>query len=165
MVQRDGERGPAQFPEAGDRLAGCRCAFNVRLPHLQTPLTVQTTHIPHSKYTTHLLSTDEFALLHASNPRGTYIANIARGAIIDQAALITALKTNQIRGAALDVTDPEPLPKDDPLWDAPNVLITPHVGGASSAMFPRMVRLVQQQIGLMLEGKEPVNVVLGGAAE
>ena len=62
------------------------------------------------------------------------------------------------------MTDPEPLPADHPLWTTPGVLITPHVGGASSAMFPRMVRLVQQQIGLMLDGKEPVNVVLGGAA-
>ena len=159
MVQRDGERGPAQFPEAGDRLAGCRCAFNVRLPHLQTPLTVQTTHIPHSKYTTHLLSTDEFALLHASNPRGTYIANIARGAIIDQAALITALKTNQIRGAALDVTDPEPLPKDDPLWDAPNVLITPHVSGSSDAYAERAFQVLATNIRRERDGGKLVNEV------
>ena len=70
----------------------------------------------------------------------------------------------EILAAALDVTDPEPLPEDHPLWRSPGVLISPHVGGASSAMFPRMVRLVRQQIGLLLDGKEPVNVVLGGAS-
>lgn len=118
----------------------------------------QLTH-PHSKYTTHLLSTDEFALLHASNPRGTYIANIARGAIIDQAALITALKTNQIRGAALDVTDPEPLPSDDPLWDAPNVLITPHVSGSSDAYAERAFQVLATNIRREREGGKLVNEV------
>jgi phosphoglycerate dehydrogenase-like enzyme len=81
----------------------------------------------HSKETHHFLSTEEFELLHKSNRDGTYIANISRGGIIDQAALIKALELKQIRGAALDVTDPEPLPSDDPLWSAPNVLITPHI--------------------------------------
>ena len=118
----------------------------------------QLTH-PHSKYTRHLLSTAEFALLHASNPRGTYIANIARGAIIDQSALITALKTNQIRGAALDVTDPEPLPKDDPLWDAPNVLITPHVSGSSDAYAERAFQVLATNIRREREGGKLVNEV------
>lgn len=115
--------------------------------------------VPLTKYTTHLLSTAEFALLHASNPRGTYIANIARGAIIDQAALITALETNQIRGAALDVTDPEPLPKDDPLWDAPNVLITPHVSGSSDAYAERAFQVLATNIRREREGGKLVNEV------
>jgi phosphoglycerate dehydrogenase-like enzyme len=70
--------------------------------------------------TKHLLSTEEFELLHKSNPDGTYISNISRGGIIDQPALIKALESKQIRGALLDVTSPEPLPSDDPLWSAPN---------------------------------------------
>jgi phosphoglycerate dehydrogenase-like enzyme len=119
-----------------------------------------TTHSHHnSKYTIHLLSTAEFALLHASNPRGTYIATIARGAIIDQSALITALETNQIRGAALDVTDPEPLPKDDPLWDAPNVLITPHVSGSSDAYAERAFQVLATNIRREREGGKLVNEV------
>lgn len=83
--------------------------------------------IVHSKETHHFLSTEEFDLLHKSNPDGTYIANISRGGIIDQPALVEALEKGKIRGAALDVTDPEPLPEDHPLWTAPNCLVTPHV--------------------------------------
>lgn len=112
-----------------------------------------------SKYTTHLLSTDEFELLHKSNPRGTYVANIARGQIIDQTALIKALEAKQIRGAALDVTDPEPLPKDDPLWSAPNVLITPHVSGSSDAYAERAFQVLATNIRRERSGEKLVNEV------
>ncbi|WP_458779388.1 2-hydroxyacid dehydrogenase [Arthrobacter sp. D3-16] len=95
---------------------------------------------------------------------GALLVNVARGPVADTDALLAETSSGRLR-AALDVTDPEPLPADHPLWTTPGVLITPHVGGASSAMFPRMVRLVRQQIGLMLEGREPVNVVLGGASQ
>ncbi|MDQ0924682.1 phosphoglycerate dehydrogenase-like enzyme [Pseudarthrobacter sp. W1I19] len=91
---------------------------------------------------------------------GALLVNVARGPVADTDALLAETSAGRLR-AALDVTDPEPLPAGHPLWTTPGVLITPHVGGASSAMFPRMVRLVKQQIRLMLEGKEPVNVVLG----
>jgi phosphoglycerate dehydrogenase-like enzyme len=62
---------------------------------------------------------------------GAYLINIARGAILDQAALISALKAGQLAGAALDVTEPEPPPDDDPIWDTPNVWVTPHISGSS----------------------------------
>jgi phosphoglycerate dehydrogenase-like enzyme len=91
---------------------------------------------------------------------GALLVNVARGPVADTEALLAETSTGRLR-AALDVTDPEPLPADHPLWKVPGVLITPHVGGASSAMFPRMVRLIRKQISLLLEGKEPVNVVLG----
>jgi phosphoglycerate dehydrogenase-like enzyme len=100
----------------------------------------------------------------AAMPDGALLVNVARGPVADTEALLAETSSGRLR-AALDVTDPEPLPADHPLWTAPGVLITPHVGGASSAMFPRMVRLIKQQIGLMLEGKEPVNVVLGGSSQ
>jgi phosphoglycerate dehydrogenase-like enzyme len=61
---------------------------------------------------------------------------------------------------ALDVTDPEPLPEGHPLFALPNVLISPHVGGATSAMMPRMARLLRRQIERMLVGEPPLNVVL-----
>lgn len=95
----------------------------------------------------------------AAMPDGALLVNVARGPVADTGALLAETSSGRLR-AALDVTDPEPLPADHPLWTTPGVLITPHVGGASSAMFPRMVRLLRKQIGLLLEGKDPVNVVL-----
>lgn len=95
----------------------------------------------------------------AAMPDGALLVNVARGPVADTDALVAETSSGRLR-AALDVTDPEPLPADHPLWTTPGVLITPHVGGASSAMFPRMVRLIRKQIGLLLEGREPVNVVL-----
>lgn len=95
----------------------------------------------------------------AAMPDGALLVNVARGPVADPDALLAETSSGRLR-AALDVTDPEPLPAGHPLWTTPGVLITPHVGGASSAMFPRMVRLIRKQIGLLLEGREPVNVVL-----
>ena len=95
----------------------------------------------------------------AAMPDGALLVNVARGPVANTDALLAETATGRLR-AALDVTDPEPLPAGHPLWTTPGVLITPHVGGASSAMFPRMVRLVRKQIGLLREGREPANVVL-----
>jgi phosphoglycerate dehydrogenase-like enzyme len=99
----------------------------------------------------------------AAMPDGALLVNVARGPVADTEALLAETSTGRLR-AALDVTDPEPLPAGHPLWNTPGVLITPHVGGASSAMFPRMVRLIRKQIGLLLEGADPVNVVLGDSS-
>lgn len=115
--------------------------------------------VPLTKTTTHFLSTPEFELLHQSNPRGTYIANIARGQIIDQPALIDALERGLIKGAALDVTDPEPLPAEDPLWSAPNVLITPHISGASDAYADRAFQLLIENIKRKRGGGQLINEV------
>jgi phosphoglycerate dehydrogenase-like enzyme len=82
--------------------------------------------------TTHLL---DAAAFEACKP-GTLLVNVARGSVVDQAALVRALHSGRIGGAGLDVTDPEPLPASDPLWDAPNVLISPHFAGSGS---PRSV--------------------------
>ncbi|TQJ58123.1 phosphoglycerate dehydrogenase-like enzyme [Arthrobacter sp. SLBN-83] len=95
----------------------------------------------------------------AAMPDGALLVNVARGPVADTDALLAEASSGRLR-VALDVTDPEPLPAGHPLWTTPGVLITPHVGGASSAMFPRMVRLLRKQIGLLLEGRDPVNVVL-----
>jgi phosphoglycerate dehydrogenase-like enzyme len=98
-------------------------------------------------------------LLHKSNPRGTYVANIARGQCIDQKALITALEKGQIGGAALDVTDPEPLPADDPLWDAPNVLITPHCSGATDVYADRAFQVLIENMKREKSGGKLINEV------
>ena len=84
--------------------------------------------------------------------------NVGRGPLIDTDALVDHVQRGRMR-AALDVTDPEPLPADHPLWSLPGALIVPHVGGASSAMKPRTVRLIRRQIERMLAGEPPLNVV------
>jgi phosphoglycerate dehydrogenase-like enzyme len=91
---------------------------------------------------------------------GALLVNVARGAVVDTPALIDALDGGRIR-AAIDVADSEPLPEDHALWDAPNLLITPHVGGASSAMWPRAHRLVRDQLRRYAAGEELVNVMSG----
>ena len=88
------------------------------------------------------------------------LVNVARGPVVDTAALVEALHTRRIH-AALDVTDPEPLPQGHPLWGAPNLLISPHVGGASSAMKPRAYRLVRQQLERFATGEPLANVMRG----
>lgn len=93
-------------------------------------------------------------------PDGALVVNVGRGPIIDTTALVDHAGRGRIR-AALDVTDPEPLPADHPLWSSPGVLIVPHVGGASSAMRPRIARLVATQIERLVAGEQPVNVVIG----
>lgn len=92
-------------------------------------------------------------------PDRALLVNVARGPIVDTAALLAELTSDRLR-AALDVVDPEPLPVDHPLWSAPNVLITPHVGGPSSAFQPRAERLVAEQLGRYARGEALANVVL-----
>jgi len=90
---------------------------------------------------------------------GALLVNVARGPVVDTDALTRAIESGRIR-AAMDVTDPEPLPADHPLWTLPGVLISPHVGGDVGSMSRRMDRLVREQIDLLLAGDEPKNVVL-----
>lgn len=89
----------------------------------------------------------------------TFIANIARGPLIDTDALLHALNGGLIRGAALDVTDPEPLPDGHPLWGARNVIITPHVSGASTRYFERVLAILEYNLGRLADGVELVNRV------
>ncbi len=96
----------------------------------------------------------------AALPDGALVVNVGRGPVVDTDALVDHVSRGRIR-AALDVTDPEPLPEGHPLWSLPGVLIAPHVGGASSAMRPRIARLVKRQIERLLAGEEPLNIVIG----
>jgi phosphoglycerate dehydrogenase-like enzyme len=88
------------------------------------------------------------------------LVNVARGAVVVTDDLVAALGTGRIR-AAIDVADPEPLPADSPLWTAPNLLISPHVGGASSAMWPRAHRLVRDQLHRFAAGEPLANQMTG----
>ncbi|QNE74774.1 dihydrofolate reductase [Streptomyces finlayi] len=90
---------------------------------------------------------------------GALLVNVARGQVVDTAALLSELECGRLR-AALDVTDPEPLPVGHPLWHAPHVLITPHVGGSTSAFLPRAKRLLAAQLTRFAEGEPVRNVVL-----
>jgi phosphoglycerate dehydrogenase-like enzyme len=91
---------------------------------------------------------------------GALLVNIARGPIVQSDALLAELTSGRLR-AALDVTDPEPLPAGDPLWNAPGLLLSPHVGGNSSAFVPRGRRLVSDQLTRFVAGEPLVNVVTG----
>lgn len=92
---------------------------------------------------------------------GALLVNAGRGAVVDTEALLEALKGEKIR-AALDVTDPEPLPPDHPLWQAPGVLITPHVAGLSLGFHRRVARFLADQVGRYLRGEPLRNVVQEG---
>lgn len=92
--------------------------------------------------------------------QGALLVNVARGAVVVTDDLVGALRAGHVR-AAIDVADTEPLPAESPLWDAPGLLISPHVGGASSAMWPRAHRLVRDQLHRYAEG-EPLHNVMAG---
>ncbi len=96
----------------------------------------------------------------AAMPEGALLITVGRGSLVDADALVAHVRRGRVR-AALDVTEPEPLPAGHPLWGLPGVLITPHVGGDTSAMAPRIARLVRAQIERMSRGERPLNVVLG----
>ena len=112
-----------------------------------TPLTPTTSHLVDAKFL-------------AAMRDGALLVNVARGGIVDTDALVAELQTGRLR-AALDVTDPEPLPPDHPLWRAPGALISPHVGGNTSAFLPRAQRLVHAQVARFLAGTPVENVVAG----
>lgn len=90
---------------------------------------------------------------------GALVVNVARGPVADTDAILGEATSGRLR-FALDVTDPEPLPDGHPLFALPNVLVSPHVGGATTAMMPRMARLLRDQVERMARGEEPRNVVL-----
>lgn len=112
--------------------------------------------MPLTPKTTGLISAPEFKVL---SKKKTFISNIARGPIINTDDLIEALNGEVIRGAALDVTDPEPLTDGHPLWSAKNVLVTPHISGASTSYFDRVWGIVKLNLQKLSEDKELTNKV------
>ena len=125
------------------------------LPELLPQADIVVIGVPLTAETTHLVD-DAFL---AQMRDGSLLVNIARGPVADTEALLAHATSGRLR-LALDVTDPEPLPAGHPLFALSNVIISPHVGGASSAMLPRMALLVRHQIERMLLGETPINVVL-----
>ena len=100
------------------------------------------------------------AALAAMKP-GAILVNIGRGALIDQPALIAALQTGPLSAAGLDVTEVEPLPAESPLWDMPNVVLTPHIAGAGADNNDALYDVVSHNLTLVLAGKPFDRVVYG----
>lgn len=101
-----------------------------------------------------LIDAPQLALM----PQGALLVNAARGPIVNTDALVAALRSGKIR-AALDVTDPEPLPQDHPLWSCPNLLITPHVGASSPQFAPNALRTAADELRRYMDGEPLHNVV------
>jgi phosphoglycerate dehydrogenase-like enzyme len=119
--------------------------------------------LPLTTSTTNLFSTDEFEQLSA-HPNTTtgqkcFLINIARGRIIDQPALVSALNEGLLRGAALDVAVPEPLPKEDLLWDAKNVIITPHISALGVEYQTRAFDVLMTNLARRQKGQKMFNLV------
>jgi phosphoglycerate dehydrogenase-like enzyme len=112
--------------------------------------------LPHTTETHQLVD----AAFLSALPAGAIVANVARGNIVDTDALLVELQSGRI-SAFLDVTDPEPLPTDHPLWRLPNVMITPHVGGGTSGWHRRGMRLVAEQLARYASGQQLINVITG----
>ncbi|WP_031523241.1 2-hydroxyacid dehydrogenase [Streptomyces sp. NRRL F-5123] len=112
---------------------------------LTTPLTEQTRGLAGAEFL-------------AAMRDGALLVNVARGPVVDTGALLAETGAGRLT-AALDVTDPEPLPAGHPLWHAPGVLISPHVGGSTSAFLPRAQRLIRAQLARFASGEDLANVV------
>jgi glyoxylate reductase len=112
-------------------------------------------HCPLTPETHHLIDAAALARMRPT----AILVNTARGPIVDQAALVTALREGRIAGAALDVTDPEPLPADDPLLAAPNVIVAPHIGSATHSARERMAELAVENLIAALDGRPMPHAV------
>jgi phosphoglycerate dehydrogenase-like enzyme len=110
--------------------------------------------LPATKETIGILTAERIALLK----KAAYLINVGRGSAIDQDALVRALKSGDLAGAALDVMMPEPLPADHPLWDCPNTIITPHIAWATDGARGNIVKITLANIDAWRRG-EPQNVV------
>lgn len=111
--------------------------------------------VPLTEETRGMLGPRELALL----PSGAVLVNVARGGVVDEAALVDALRAGRLRGAGLDVFACEPLPDDSPLWSLPNVLATPHVSGASRRFWRRQTDLILANLERHLAGRPLLNAV------
>ncbi len=110
---------------------------------------------PHTPETERLIGARELAAL----PPGALVINVARGAVLDEAALIESLRSGHLGGAALDVFAEEPLPKDSPLWEMPNVLVSPHSGSTSDRENGRLTNLFCENLRRYLNGEPLLNVL------
>jgi phosphoglycerate dehydrogenase-like enzyme len=110
---------------------------------------------PYTKETHHLLSTAEIAAMKPD----AYLIVVSRGGIVDEDALATAMQAGHLAGAGIDVTEREPLPADSPLWELPNVILTPHLAGSSFQKERRCVEVLRENLLRFGRGEPLINVV------
>ena len=132
---------------------------NERLPDLLTDADHVALCLPLTSATEHLIGRDEFARMGPA----AYLYNVGRGELVDQDALVAALRDGTIAGAGLDVATPEPLPADSPLWALPTVVITGHTAGQTPLYWERGIALLIDNARRFLAGEELRNVVDTGA--
>ena len=124
------------------------------LDHLLPEAEIVILILPSTEETRGLIGARQFALMR----QGTLVVNAARGPIVDTNALVDALQSGKIR-AAVDVTDPEPLPDGHPLWSCPNLLITPHIGGSSPQFSRNALHVAAAELRRYINGERMQNVV------
>ncbi len=124
------------------------------LPELLPAADVVVVTLPHTDETTHFVDAGFLARMKD----GALLVNVGRGPVVDTAALLAELGSGRLR-AALDVTDPEPLPARHPLWDAPGCLITPHIAGNTSEFLRLATELTVEQMGRLSRGETPLNII------
>lgn len=112
--------------------------------------------LPLDESTRGLIGPEQFQIM---NKHKTFVSNVARGPIINTDALVHALANSFISGAALDVTDPEPLPQDHPLWNSPNVFITPHIAWSSTETLVRVANIVSHNLDRLHQDLPLVNCI------
>jgi phosphoglycerate dehydrogenase-like enzyme len=110
---------------------------------------------PETAETKHLIGSAQIARMK----RGARLINVGRGSLLDEAALISALESGALGGAALDVTSTEPLPPESPLWKAPNLLLTPHTSGLSDRLWHRQTALLMDLLERWFDGREMFNQI------
>lgn len=142
-VGRTGRDDPDGHVHATDELPELVPTVDVVI--LITPLTAETTHLVDAEFLARMRD-------------GAVLVNVSRGKVVDTDALAAELRSGRLR-AGLDVVDPEPLPADHPLWTSPGVILTPHVGGFTTATHSRFVALIQRQLDRLSRGESPLNVV------
>lgn len=144
------KRDPSRGGEEADRVVGVEeldaALAEADFVVLATPMTPQTRHF---------FGRERFAAMKPS----AYFINIGRGALVDTEALVVALRGGTIAGAAIDVAEGEPLAADNPLWEAPNLLITPHLSAASERLWHRHAALLLENLDRYFAGRALLNVV------
>jgi D-3-phosphoglycerate dehydrogenase / 2-oxoglutarate reductase len=139
---------PARAAALGVTLVGT-------LEELLSSADVVSLHCPAIPATYQLINARTLALMR----RGSYLINVARGTVIDEAALVDALRSGQLAGAGLDVFDPEPAAADNPLFSLPNTICTPHIASYTNASVLRMRMMVCEQVAMALRGERPTELV------
>lgn len=143
----------ASRPRAGDQVVE-RVHPVSELPALLGRHDIVIVAVPLTEATERLVDAGALAAM----PAGALLVNVARGKVVDTEALLAEVGAGRLR-AALDVTDPEPLPPEHPLWHTPGVLISPHLGGVSAAFQPRIERLIAEQLRRYAAGQPLRNLV------